>query len=139
MREILLEVEEGPKKKEVEKYRRRATYLVKHSDNKVFVPWNVASRRRFKQMSRRRYRVKPGTPAPTPGYQPANSQCKGPFTAGGYAMGGHGIGSVYLSKPSLVAKTLRPTPMPTYKGQTYHPTHKPTNKPTPKKAKEEAK
>lgn len=124
----------APKPKATYKFRRRVKHgkfgVPKASTVKVTIPWNLGSRRRYRTQRRRRYRVKPGTPAPTPGYQPMNSQCQGPFTAGGYAMGGHGIGSVYLSQPSLVARTAKPTPMPTYKGQTRAPTTKPTKRPT---------
>jgi len=125
------ESDEAPKAKKLYKFRRR-THYPQHpgSKNKVVVPWNVGSRRRFQQLRRRRHYVKPGTPAPTPGYQPMNSHCRGPFTAGGYALGGHDLGSVYESKPVLVARTLKPTPSPTYRGQTRAPSKKPTRRPT---------
>lgn len=57
----------------------------------------------------------------------ARTHCQGPFKAGQYNMGSHGVGSVYYTSPA--PPTATPTAMPTSRPTSY-PSHSPTAKPT---------
>lgn len=63
----------------------------------------------------------------------AKTHCVGPFKAGQYSLGSHGVGSVYLTSPA--PPTASPTAQPTVKPTAYpslNPTAKPTLVPTSK-------